>query len=120
MTDHPTPEAIANVSDARAIVAAAMPGLLSELEAAQARLDAAAKLHKPERRYTNPEGECSFDDEEEASDWFDLPIDRLSFFDVCERCGDLETHDSDREYRDSIWPCKTARALGLGEEADDA
>lgn len=93
---------------------------LSELEAAQARLDKAAELHKPERRYTPDDGITSYDTAREAAGAEDIPLDTVTFFEVCSHCASIEQGDhGGHDYRESLYPCDTARALGLGEEADD-
>jgi len=101
--------------------------LVSELDAALARVEELERqlatvraMHKPERRYMAPDGEGSWDTAEECAADNDIPLDVVEHFDVCAHCGSIETgDDADRDYRESLWPCEDAKALGLAEEVRD-
>lgn len=92
----------------------------TRVEQLQGQRDAVCGLHKPERRYTpNLAESCSFDTPEEAAEYDDIDIELVAHFDVCAHCGSIEMDDGDsygRDYRESLWPCKTAKALGLDKE----
>ena len=81
-----------------------MPALLSAVQNVLA-------LHTPETRYTAlGYDECSFDTAEEAREYSD--DGDVNTFTVCAHCGHIEmSADSDRDYRDSTWPCATYKAL---------
>ena len=82
------------------------------------------KLHKPLRRYHDGSGEFSMDTAEDVAREYEIPVEDVSYFEVCAHCAFLETwHPSeagvDYDYRESLWPCATIRAL-LQREAADA
>lgn len=84
---------------------------VEELERQLAAVDA---VHKPKRLYTTDDGEGSWSTAEQCADDCEVPLDQVKHFDICEACGDMETHDDEwRSYRDSMWPCETARARGI-------
>lgn len=122
-----SPHPISIEGDARAIVAAVTPILLAQvqgrLDTAEGRLATLTELHKPERRYTpNLAESCSFDTPEEAAEYDDIDIDLVTHFNVCAHCGPIEMGDGDpygRDYRESLWPCETAKTLGLDKEPSD-
>jgi hypothetical protein len=89
--------------------------LRAELAEAKAMIDAALRLHKPQRRYTTPDDfEASYDDPAWIVEAFDIPIEKVESFAVCEHCGSIEMRGS-VDYRESLWPCDTAKALGVTE-----
>lgn len=89
--------------------------LRGQLAEAQAKIDAALRLHTPERRYTTADGEASWDTPEDCSADNDIPLESVEHFVVCAHCGSIEMGDegSEREYASSMWPCDTAKALGM-------
>jgi hypothetical protein len=90
------------------------------VEELERQLAAVRAMHKPERRYMAPDGEGSWDTAEECAADNDIPLDVVEHFDVCAHCGSIETgDDADRDYRESLWPCEGAKALGLAEEVRD-
>lgn len=91
----------------------AFPRLLAAVEAIRA-------LHRPETRYVaRGYEEYSFETRSDALEYGE----EVTTFDVCVHCGRVETDDDeDRRYRDSIWPCATAKALDAalsGSEPDE-
>lgn len=99
-----------DVAEARGIVF----DLDEELGAAKAQVDAALRLHTPERRYTTTGGEASWETAEDCAEDNDIPLEAVKHFDVCVHCASIETgDDSDRDYRESLWPCDTAKSLGV-------
>ena len=89
------------------------PKLLAAVEAIRA-------LHRPETRYVaRGYEEYSFETRSDALEYGE----EVTTFDVCVHCGRVETDDDeDRRYRDSIWPCATAKALDAalsGSEPDE-
>ena len=93
---------------------------LRERDALQGQLDKARALHQPERRYTPDDGETSYATYSEAADAsFDgtgTPVS-VTFFEVCAHCASIEMAEGcEHDYRESLWPCKDAIALGLGGE----
>jgi hypothetical protein len=79
---------------------------------AAAAVDAVRGVHRPEERCHDGSGEWSVSREE----WDDEEHDgEPEVFLVCAECGSLEVSDQapDAGYRDSQWPCRTVRALGI-------
>jgi hypothetical protein len=91
--------------------------LRADLTEAKGMIDAALRMHKPERRYTTPDGEASWDTAQDCAADNDIPIEAVGHFDVCAHCGSIEMGDEggEREYRESMWPCATAKALGISD-----
>jgi hypothetical protein len=90
--------------------------LRAELAEAKGMIDAALRLHTPERRYTTADGDASWDTAEDCASDSDIPFEAVEHFDVCTHCGSIEVgDDSDRDYRESLFPCDTAKALGVTE-----
>jgi len=91
-------------------------GLVGDL---QGQLDKARALHQPERRYTPDDGETSYATYSEAADAsFDgVGTPRsVTFFEVCSHCASIEMAEGcEHDYKESLWPCADAVALGLGE-----
>lgn len=90
-----------------------------ERDALQGQLAKARELHQPERRYTPDDGETSYATYSDAADAsFDgsgTPVS-VTFFEVCSHCASIEMAEGcDHQYKESLWPCEDARALGLGE-----
>lgn len=85
-----------------------------------AAVEAIRALHRPETRYVaRGYEEYSFETRSDALEYGE----EVTTFDVCVHCGRVETDDDeDRGYRDSIWPCATAKALDAalsGSEPDE-
>jgi hypothetical protein len=85
----------------------------------EGQLAKARELHQPERRYTPDDGETAYATYSEAADAsFDgvgTPVS-VTFFEVCSHCASIEMAEGcDHQYKESLWPCEDARALGLGE-----
>lgn len=81
-------------------------------------------LHKIETRWTHPDWTGSFDTREEASEWdYDESMgdddkSQVGSFEVCAECGRIESEQlkesgDDWSYRESLWPCATAKAMGV-------
>jgi hypothetical protein len=87
----------------------------TELAEAKAKIDAALRLHTPERRYTAAGGEASWDTADDCAAANEIPVESVEHFDVCAHCRSIEMGDegSEREYASSMWPCSTAKALGV-------
>lgn len=91
-----------------------------------ATLHAVIKLHRPTTRYSPAgEGEFSWPTLEAMhEDGYD--DGEYTTFDICAECGRIEAEMADRSggeewaYLESLWPCATARALGITKEADRA
>lgn len=78
-----------------------------------AALTTVLDLHRPEKRY-QPWEACdhSWDTAQEAADAGCVELAEVSHFEVCGQCGDIEMADeNDRDYRESLWPCPTFRAV---------
>ena len=81
-------------------------------------IEAALRLHTPEPRWVvryNPE--YSYDDYIYALGEVDDPAE-ITSFQVCTHCTSIDGlrdayADDRQEYDDSVWPCPTARALGV-------
>ncbi|GAA2159267.1 MULTISPECIES: hypothetical protein [Glycomyces] len=87
---------------------------LARVEELERQLAAVDAVHKPKRLYTTDDGEGSWSTAGQCADDCEVPLDQVKHFDICEACGDMETHDDEwRSYRDSMWPCETARARGI-------
>lgn len=95
---------------------AVLLGRIADLEGQLAKVTA---RHRPQRRYTTL-GETSYATREEAAEAYDTSVDDIGHFDVCEHCGRLEADDYGRGYRESLWPCPDATALGLDELDEEA
>jgi hypothetical protein len=81
-----------------------------------ARLEAVLALHKPDRRYTFGDAGYSCATKRDAAEVFEVSFNEIEHFDICAHCGDIESDDDpDRSYRESLWPCKTAKAAGVEE-----
>ncbi|PRY56483.1 hypothetical protein [Glycomyces artemisiae] len=86
----------------------------SAKDRAEGRVAAVLALHTPERRYTDSSGEVSYDTAEDAAAAFDIPLSAVHYFLVCAHCGAIEMGDGGgRDYRESLWPCATARGCGV-------
>jgi hypothetical protein len=94
----------------------------ADLAAARQQLDQVRALHQPQKRWQHPDCEGSFASRQEALDWDDCDPDDLTFFTVCLVCGEIEMSNSEgeRDYMEAMWPCATAKALGLGAPARPA
>ena len=91
---------------------------LARVEELEGRLATARALHKPVLRYTPDGGETSYDTEAEAAEVYTGTFEPVTTFKVCAHCASIEMGDLPyRDYRESLWPCKDAKALGLGEES---
>lgn len=85
------------------------------------KLSAVEALHKPERRYTYGDGgEMSWASVDDVIDYFgddEVTADKVDYFEVCAECGRIELSQveeyDERGYLEAMWPCKTAKALGL-------
>lgn len=87
---------------------------LAEAEDSQKAVAAARRRHRPEQRYTDTTGESSYDTAADAAEAFGIPVTAVHYFLICAHCGDIEMGDEDgRDYRESLWPCATAKDLGL-------
>lgn len=112
----------------RALVDYHLKPLSAERDEARARvgvlegqLAKARELHQPERRYTPDGGESSYATFEEAADAHDGTFVEVTHFDVCSHCASMELGDGyTLDYRESLWPCKDAVALGLDGGGSDA
>jgi hypothetical protein len=91
--------------------------LLGQNALLEGQLAMAREIHKPETRYTPDDGETSYDTYADAAEISKITDIAPTQFEVCEHCGSIEMDAGATEYRDSLWPCDTARALGLGEGA---
>ena len=97
-----------------------------------AKVEAVRVLHKPEKRWQPYEGfESSFATEDEALrslDDLDVGVVVLEnitehgtpYFEICAECGridadQLDEFGEDWSYREGLWPCRTAKALGVSE-----
>lgn len=86
---------------------------------ANAALDRIRSLHQPVHRYCDLDGERSWDTVEEAAEALDISPGEVDHFDVCKHCSMVESslwHLNDEEvpwYLESIWPCATAKAIGI-------
>lgn len=87
------------------------------------RLAAVTALHCKQDRWERDDSTGSFESQADADEWDDYPegeAARVSFA-ICAECGRIEAEANedagadDWGYRESLWPCATARALG--EEA---
>jgi hypothetical protein len=122
-----TKEAYARSANAGVDYLARIDGLTSERDAALARVEElegqlakARGLHNPVLRYTPDGGETSYDTEAEAAEVYTGTFEPVTTFEVCSHCASIEMgDDGDRDYRESLWPCEDAKALGLAEEAPD-
>lgn len=95
--------------------------LLAHIDALEGQLATARALHKPERRYVTPDDdESSYDDPEWIAEAWDMPVDQVHYFTVCSHCGSVELGTGGRDYRESLWPCADAKALGLDGGDPDA
>lgn len=83
-------------------------------------VDAVRERHQPERRYHEGSAEWSYDSSEEALRLGELEcsLNEVPYFEVCAHCAYLETWrgiEADDvwvlDYRESLWPCRTAKAL---------
>ena len=125
--------------NAEFIVAAvnALPGLLDQLDAAEAALARVRELHERESFWQyHRDQEHSYLTQQDAADesGCDCPyapepsadldhtpecLATISHFDVCSECARIEYADADRQahgefsgYAEALWPCPTIRALG--------
>ncbi|MEU5157343.1 hypothetical protein [Glycomyces sp. NPDC021274] len=98
---------------------AEVQSLQGRVNTAEGRLAKWREIHQPERRYTPDDGETSYATYAESADAsFDgVGTPRsVTFFEVCSHCASLEMAEGcGHDYKESLWPCETARALGLGE-----
>jgi len=84
---------------------------------------AVLELHKVETRWTHPEWTGSFDTREEAAEYDydeamgDVEKSHVGSFEICAECGRVESEqlsdagDGDWSYRESLWPCRTVKAI---------
>jgi len=90
--------------------------LQERLDTAEGRLARHAALHKPVRRYIPDDGETSYDTYFEAADATPYQHGAVTFFEICEHCASIEIAEGcEHDYRESLWPCKDAEALGIAE-----
>lgn len=74
-------------------------------------------LHKAEKRfYPASMSERSFDTAEKAREYADGDDDPVESFEICAECGRVESdqlreYADDWGYRESLWPCRTFRAI---------
>lgn len=101
-----SPHPISIEGDARAIVAAVTPVLVAAVLA----------LHKPERRYTFGDAGYSCATKRDAAEVFEVSFNEIEHFDICAHCGEIEMAEGcDHDYKESLWPCATAKAAGVAE-----
>ncbi|MFG3340560.1 hypothetical protein [Glycomyces sp. NPDC048151] len=95
--------------------------LLGRVEELEGQRGAVGALHVRERRYTDPDGNGSWTTAARCSAEADIPMAEVEHFDICAHCGELEMSFSVpiADYMDAMWPCATAKALGLGEATDE-
>ena len=130
--------------DAQLIAAAAnaLPGLLDQLDAAEAALARVRELHTREslwqynrdQEYSHPTQQDAADESgcdcpyaaEPSADRAHTPecLATITHFDVCTECARIEYADADRQahgefsgYAEALWPCPTIRALDAGAES---
>jgi len=83
-----------------------------------ARLGHAREFHSKQDRWERPDAGGSFESKAEADEWdeYEDGLEATVGFAICAECGriEAEAHEDDDEwgYRESIWPCRTALALG--------
>lgn len=95
--------------------------LLELVGVLEGQLATARELHKPERRYVTPDDdESSYDEPEWIAEAWDMPVDQVHYFTVCSHCGSIELGTGGRDYREPLWPCADAKALGLDGGGSDA
>lgn len=76
------------------------------------------QLHRAETRYQVDGDEHSFRTPDELVEYHGELPQSVHIFDVCVHCAYIETWveeehgDHARDYRESLWPCATIRALG--------
>ena len=74
--------------------------------------------HAPVQRWLPyPDADWSYETEAEAAEWDDDTVPTP--FTICRECGRIEMSNSEdgfgRAYDTALWPCATARALGVAE-----
>lgn len=76
-------------------------------------------LHSRQQRWERSDATGSFESKEAAEAWDDTDgVDFVPSFAICTECGRIEAEANedagpdDWGYRESIWPCNTARTLG--------
>jgi hypothetical protein len=113
----------------RAALEAATLPLLAMVRERDAALERVRELHKPEKRWTHPDWTGSFDTREEAAEYdYDEAMgadhkSQVDHFEICAECGRIEgaqLRDVGEvwDYRESLWPCKTAAAITATEGAE--
>lgn len=143
LDEYPKTVGLQNVTNAwfelaRAAVSA-LPGLLDQLDAAEAALARVRELHERESFWQyDRDQEDSYPTQQDAADesGCDCPEDpestylahtpeclaTITHFDVCSECARIEYADAERQahgefsgYAESLWPCPTIAAIGGGE-----
>ena len=129
-------------SELIAAAANALPGLLDQLDAAEAALARVRELHTREslwqydrdQEYSHPTQQDAADESgcdcpyaaEPSADRAHTPecLATITHFDVCTECARIEYADADRQahgefsgYAEALWPCPTIRALDGGAES---
>jgi hypothetical protein len=85
----------------------------------EGQLATARGLHQMERRYTDESYETSYDTRQEAAEALGITPGAAVYLDVCSHCGSMEMDAGSDDYKDSLWPCDTAKALGLDGGGSD-
>lgn len=108
---------IRHQQEALRVMASAQGRMQEVAQEAHDALGRVRELHTPEKRWQIDITEGSYDSREDAiEDWCECDGEcrcEPVYFEVCAECGRIESGDDDREwsYRESIWPCATAKAL---------
>ena len=90
-----------------------------ERAALLSKVNAVESLHEQERRYTPDDGITSYDTAEEAAGAEDIPLDAVTFFEVCAHCAAIEQGEhGGHDYRESLWPCSTRHLMDLDSNGD--
>lgn len=81
------------------------------------------ELHRRQQRWERSDAAGSFESKEDAEAWDDVEgVDLGPSFAICSECGRIEAEANedagpdDWGYRESLWPCLTARTLGVVPE----
>lgn len=99
---------------------------MSAAETAKEIVSKVIALHKPERRYQlkGCEDEGSWDTPERVLEAYDDGVNEareVTYFEICKECGRIEMNQvnlmelygDEWGYETAIWPCLTAKAMGV-------
>lgn len=128
LDEYPKTVGLQNVTNAwfelaRAAVSA-LPGLLDQLDAAEAALARVREDSYPTQQDAADESGCDCPEDPESTYLAHTPecLATITHFDVCSECARIEYADAERQahgefsgYAESLWPCPTIAAIGGGE-----